>query len=148
MRPLCKTTDECKLVRARLRDRIPCARRAAGKERRLDRGVAVLREINRIESEKNHKAKRRMTMTKGTEANALERNSAANQAGASLKTTAEHFRMLVENMKDYAIIILDPNGRIASWNPGSEVIMGYRSGEIIGQHFSRFYSNEDVQSGS
>ena len=86
-------------------------------------------------------------MTKGTEANTLERNSAANQAGASLKTTAEHFRMLVENMKDYAIIILDPNGRIASWNPGSEIIMGYRSGEIIGQHFSRFYSNEDVQSG-
>ena len=86
-------------------------------------------------------------MTKGTEVNTLERNSAANQAGASLQTTAEHFRMLVENMKDYAIIILDPNGRIASWNPGSEAIMGYRSGEIIGQHFSRFYSSEDVQSG-
>jgi len=88
-----------------------------------------------------------MTMTKGTEVNTLERNSTANQAGASLQTTAEHFRMLVENMKDYAIIILDPNGRIASWNPGSEAIMGYRSGEIIGQHFSRFYSSEDVQSG-
>ncbi len=86
-------------------------------------------------------------MSKGTEANTLERNSTANQAGTSLQTTAEHFRLLVENMKDYAIIILDPNGRIASWNPGSEVIMGYRSGEIIGQHFSRFYSSEDVQSG-
>src|SRR5260370_38130725 len=50
-------------------------------------------------------------------------------------------------MKDYAIIILDANGRIASWNPGSEVIMGYRPGELIGQHFSRFYSSEDVKSG-
>jgi len=63
-------------------------------------------------------------MAKGTEANTLERSSAVNQAGASLQTTAEHFRMLVENMKDYAIIILDTNGRVASWNPGSETIMG------------------------
>src|SRR5260370_40536973 len=88
-----------------------------------------------------------MTMTKIRAGSALERSSAGNRVGATLQTTAEQFRLLVENMKDYAIIILDPNGRIASWNPGSEVIMGYRSGEIIGQHFSRFYSSEDVQSG-
>jgi len=86
-------------------------------------------------------------MTKSTEANTLERISAANQTGGALQTTAEHFRMLVDNMKDYAIIILDTNGRVASWNPGSETILGYRSSEIIGQHFSRFYSSEDVQRG-
>ena len=86
-------------------------------------------------------------MTKSTEANTLERPSAANQAGAVLQTTAEHFRMLVDNMKDYAIIILDTSGRVASWNPGSETILGYRSSEIIGQHFSRFFPSEEVQRG-
>jgi PAS domain S-box-containing protein len=55
--------------------------------------------------------------------------------------------MLVENMKDYAIIILDIDGRVSSWNPGSETILGYRSSEIIGQHFSRFFPNEEVQRG-
>ncbi len=55
--------------------------------------------------------------------------------------------MLVENMKDYAIIILDTDGRVASWNPGSEIILGYRSNEIIGQHFSRFFPSEEVQRG-
>jgi len=64
-----------------------------------------------------------------------------------LQTTAEHFRMLVQNMKDYAIIILDTDGRVASWNPGSETILGYRSSEIIGQHFSRFFPSEEVQRG-
>jgi rsbT co-antagonist protein RsbR len=86
-------------------------------------------------------------MTKITEGITLEGSSAGNRAGATLQTTAEHFRMLVENMKDYAIIILDTNGRVASWNPGSEAILGYRADEIIGQNFSRFYSNEDVQRG-
>jgi rsbT co-antagonist protein RsbR len=86
-------------------------------------------------------------MSKSTETNTLERSSAANQTGAGLQTTAEHFRMLVENIKDYAIIILDTNGRVASWNPGSEIIMGYRSEEIIGQHFSRFFPSEEVQRG-
>ncbi len=65
----------------------------------------------------------------------------------ALQPTAEHFRMLVENMKDYAIIILDTNGLVASWNPGSELILGYRGDEIIGQHFSRFSSSEDIQRG-
>jgi PAS domain S-box-containing protein len=64
-----------------------------------------------------------------------------------MQTTAEHFRMLVENMKDYAIIILDTDGRVASWKPGSETILGYRSNEIIGQHFSRFFPSDEVQRG-
>ena len=86
-------------------------------------------------------------MAKSIEGSTLERGSAGHRGGAPLQTTADHFRLLVDNMKDYAIIILDPDGRVASWNPGSETIMGYRSDEIIGQHFSRFYSSEDVQRG-
>jgi PAS domain S-box-containing protein len=86
-------------------------------------------------------------MTKTIEGSTLERSSAGNRVSAGLQTTAEHFRMLVENMKDYAIIILDTDGRVSSWNPGSETILGYRSSEIIGQHFSRFFPSEEVQRG-
>src|SRR5216684_8907762 len=90
---------------------------------------------------------RRVTMTKSAEGSTVERSSAGNRVGAGQQTTAEHFRMLVENMRDYAIIILDADGRVASWNPGAETILGYRSDEIIGKHFSRFYSGEDVERG-
>jgi PAS domain S-box-containing protein len=86
-------------------------------------------------------------MTKSIEGSTLDRSSAGNRVSAGLQTTAEHFRMLVENMKDYAIIILDTDGRVASWNPGSETILGYRANEIIGQHFSRFFPTEEVLRG-
>jgi len=55
------------------------------------------------------------------------------------------FRLLVESVKDYAIFMLDPEGRVATWNRSAEVIQGYRAGEIVGKHFSRFYIPEDVQ---
>src|SRR5262249_55131157 len=48
---------------------------------------------------------------------------------------------------EYAIYLLDPEGRIVSWNPGAVRIKGYRADEIIGQHFSRFYPTEDAQRG-
>ncbi len=54
------------------------------------------------------------------------------------------FRLLVESVRDYAIFMLDPQGRIASWNAGAKRIKGYESGEIIGRHFSTFYPPEDV----
>lgn len=59
----------------------------------------------------------------------------------------ELFRLLVENVRDYAIFMLDPEGRIVTWNAGAERIKGYRADEIIGQHFSRFYPAEDVAAG-
>jgi len=59
----------------------------------------------------------------------------------------EPFRLFVESVQDYAIFMLDPGGRIASWNAGAERIKGYKASEIIGQHFSTFYSKEDVRSG-
>ena len=57
------------------------------------------------------------------------------------------FRLLVESVKDYAIFILDPDGRVATWNPGAERIKGYTATEIIGQHFSIFYSDDDKGTG-
>ena len=58
----------------------------------------------------------------------------------------EHFRLLVESAEDYAIFMLDPEGRVVSWNRGAERIKQYAASEIIGQHFSRFYPVEDVRS--
>lgn len=55
----------------------------------------------------------------------------------------ERFRLLVTGVRDYAIFMLDPQGRVASWNEGAERIKGYRAEEIIGKHFSIFYPEED-----
>jgi len=57
----------------------------------------------------------------------------------------ERFRLLVEAVSDYAIYLLDPAGRIASWNTGAQSIKGYSKDEVIGQHFSLFFTAEDIE---
>jgi PAS domain S-box-containing protein len=64
-----------------------------------------------------------------------------------LRQSEEVFRLLVESVQDYAIFMLDPDGRIVSWNLGAERMKQYKREEIIGQHFSVFYPPEDVASG-
>ena len=56
----------------------------------------------------------------------------------------EMFRLLVENVRDYAIFMLDPNGIVASWNAGAQHIKGYTRDEIVGKHFSTFYTPEAI----
>lgn len=60
--------------------------------------------------------------------------------------SSEVFRLLVEGIQDYAIFLLDTNGHVASWNPGAERIKGYCPDEIIGKHFSVFYTEPDLAS--
>ncbi len=57
------------------------------------------------------------------------------------------FELLVQSVTDYAIFMLDPNGVVVSWNPGAQRFKGYTADEIVGQHFSRFYTEEDRQAG-
>jgi PAS domain S-box-containing protein len=57
------------------------------------------------------------------------------------------YRLLVENITDYAIYMVDTNGLVASWNQGAERFKGYTASEIIGQHFSCFYTEEDRATG-
>ena len=57
------------------------------------------------------------------------------------------FRLLVEAVQDYAIFLLGPDGRVLTWNLGAQRIKGYTAKEIIGQHFSRFYTPEDLEAG-
>ncbi|HEV8645572.1 MAG TPA: PAS domain S-box protein [Burkholderiales bacterium] len=70
-----------------------------------------------------------------------------NEAQALLRESEERFRLLVERVKDFAIFMLDPEGRIASWNSGAQQIKGYRAEEVVGKHFSCFYPPEDIASG-
>jgi PAS domain S-box-containing protein len=69
------------------------------------------------------------------------------RAEEALRLSEERFRLLVSGVKDYAIFMLDPDGRVATWNAGAERIKGYKAQEIIGQHFSVFYPREDVERG-
>ena len=66
------------------------------------------------------------------------------QAEEKLRLGEERFRLLVEGVKDYAIFMLDPQGRVETWNAGAERLKGYAASEIIGQHFSSFYPPEAI----
>ncbi len=68
-------------------------------------------------------------------------------AEADLKQSEEEFRLLVQSVTDYAIYMLDPQGIVTNWNAGAERIKGYTPSEIIGDHFSRFYTEEDRANG-
>ncbi|MDB5429653.1 MAG: sensor hybrid histidine kinase [Caulobacter sp.] len=64
-------------------------------------------------------------------------------AEEALRRSEEQFRLLVQGVTDYAIYMLDAQGRVSNWNPGAERIKGYAPDEIVGEHFSRFYTEED-----
>ncbi|HWL69353.1 MAG TPA: PAS domain S-box protein [Geminicoccus sp.] len=65
----------------------------------------------------------------------------------TLRASEQQFRRLVQGVTDYAIFMLDPDGHVTSWNSGAAMLKGYGADEIIGQHFSRFYTEEDRAAG-
>jgi PAS domain S-box-containing protein len=65
-------------------------------------------------------------------------------AQQALKESEERFRLLVQGVTDYAIYMLDPQGHVTNWNAGAQRIKGYAESEILGEHFSRFYTDEDL----
>ncbi len=69
------------------------------------------------------------------------------QAEQQLQQNEERFRLMIAAIRDYAIIRLDPDGRITSWNEGAQRIEGYASDEIVGQHFSKFYPPDSMERG-
>jgi len=74
-------------------------------------------------------------------------NSARKQVEEKLRWTEEGFRLMVESVTDCAIVMLDSEGRVVSWNTGAQRIKGYSAEEIVGQHFSRFYPPTDIARG-
>lgn len=69
------------------------------------------------------------------------------QAEEALRLSEERFRLMVDGVEDYAIFMLDRDGRVSSWNRGAQRIKGYTAQEIIGRHFSEFYTAEDLEAG-
>ncbi|HYO54508.1 PAS domain S-box protein, partial [Archangium sp.] len=69
------------------------------------------------------------------------------EAERALRESGERFRLLVEGVDDYAIFLLDTEGRVISWNTGAERIKGYEAREVLGRHVSLFYTPEDVAAG-
>src|SRR5947209_1522385 len=62
-------------------------------------------------------------------------------------SSEQRFQTLIDNIPDYAIFMLDSEGRVTTWNDGAQRVKGYRADEIIGRHFSIFYTPEDVLGG-
>src|SRR5579862_7111011 len=65
----------------------------------------------------------------------------------SLQEIEERFALLAAESKEYALFLVEPGGNLVCWNPGAERLFGYRTDEIIGQHFSRLFSPEDICNG-
>lgn len=74
-------------------------------------------------------------------------SSTVHSADGELANDGGIFRLLIEGISDYAIYLLSPSGMVSSWNPGAERFKGYQAHEIVGKHFSTFYTPEDVSSG-
>jgi len=95
-------------------------------------------EIRQLNKELENRVKERTSQLEATVAE-LESNQ------RELGQSEERFRLLVEGVRDYAIFMLSPDGRVVSWNEGAERIQGYEASEIIGKHFSIFYAQEDAE---
>jgi PAS domain S-box-containing protein len=78
---------------------------------------------------------------------ALSSDQAPKKIAEAGSQNAELFRLLVDSVRDYAVFVLDPDGVVLTWNVGAKAIKGYAAAEIVGQHFSKFYLPEAVQSG-
>jgi PAS domain S-box-containing protein len=88
-----------------------------------------------------------MAARKGAEDALARANAELRRQVEALRASEERFRLLVEGARDHAIFMLDPAGRVASWNPGGERIKQYRAEEIVGRHISHFYPEEEVRAG-
>ena len=98
-------------------------------------------------SERKALEARLLALNEGLEARVADRARQLAATAAQLEETERRFRLLIDAVTDYAIFMLDPTGNVISWNPGAERIKGYTSEEIVGQHFSRFYTEDDRQQG-
>jgi len=90
-------------------------------------------------------SKKKQVRSKGTKG---ARDRVPEPQAARKGTSSEHqthLQLLIDSVEDYAIFMLDPDGRVATWNPGAEKFNGYKAVEIIGRHFSCFYPDEDVR---
>src|ERR1700735_2699694 len=90
---------------------------------------------------------RETNVRKAAEKHLSQTESGRHLAEAALQECQEKYQMLLDGIQDYAIFMMDPRGRVVSWNAGAERIKGYSAGEIIGRNFSCFFPPEDIERG-
>jgi PAS domain S-box-containing protein len=96
-------------------------------------------------SERKALEARFLALNESLEARVADRAHQLAATAAQLEETESRFHLLIDAVTDYAIFMLDTAGNVVSWNPGAERIKGYSSAEILGRHFSRFYTKDDRQ---
>jgi PAS domain S-box-containing protein len=97
-------------------------------------------------TDRRHAEEERRQLTAELEQRVEERTREIADALARLRISEERFRLLVQGVTDYAIFMLDPEGHVTNWNLGAQRIHGYAADEIIGRHFSQFYTEADRRS--
>ena len=116
---------------------------------RLARGIPTVRMENRFRHKDGTWRWIAWTMTadQGLIYVAGRHVTAEKEAAEKLRESERQFRLLVAGVIDYALFMLDPNGIITSWNSGAERVKGYTANEILGRHFSQFYTERDRAAG-
>ena len=112
-----------------------------------DPGRAYVVETNRDITARKLAETELRDMNDRLEALIQERTAALLQSTEKLRASEEQSRLILEGVKSHAIIMLDAVGNVASWNPGAERIKGYEAEEIIGRHFSLFFTPQDIAGG-
>jgi PAS domain S-box-containing protein len=112
----------------------------------LDRPGNIVPRVDITEQRQAEENLRRLSAT--LEERVQERTREIAEAMAERRDSEHRFRMLVNGIRDYAIFMLDPNGMVTNWNIGAERIKGYTEAEIVGCHFSVFYSDNDREWGA
>lgn len=108
--------------------------------------VALVRMAPKMFAARKHDAfDRESEVRRQADTQVMNVNAELKRQVEAMGASEERFRLLVEGTQDYALFLLDPTGRVTSWNPGAERIKGYRAEEIVGRHFACFYPPEDVQ---
>lgn len=98
-------------------------------------------------SERKALEARLLALNEGLEARVADRARQLATTAARLEETEQRFQLLIDAVTDYAIFMLNPAGNVVSWNPGAQRIKGYSTEEIIGQHFSQFYTENERRQG-
>jgi PAS domain S-box-containing protein len=110
-------------------------------------GRAYVIETNRDITERKLAETQLRDLNDKLEALVVERAAELLQTAEKLRASEEQSRLILEGVKGYAIFMLDAAGNITTWNPGAERIKGYKAEEVIGQHFSLFYTPADIDNG-
>ncbi|MGH9469603.1 MAG: PAS domain S-box protein [Terriglobia bacterium] len=129
-------------------DRLPVAIQRAVHEKQIRRDRArAEEEVRRLNQDLELRVEERTAQLEAANRELRRENAERRRAEEVLRESQERFQLLVDGVQEYAIYMLDPDGRVVSWNAGAERIKGYRAEEALGMHFSAFYPQDQARRG-